>query len=35
MNYAQQHLNESIEILRKIDALQIEKMADLLAQVKS
>ena len=35
MNYAQQHLNESIEILRKIDSLQIEKMADLLAQVKS
>jgi len=35
MNYAQQHLNESIEILRKIDSLKIEKMADLLAQVKS
>ena len=35
MNYAQQHLNESIEILRRIDSLQIEKMADLLAQVKS
>ena len=35
MNYAQQHLNESIEILRKIDSLQIEKMADLLAQVRS
>ena len=35
MNYAQQHLNESIEILRKIDSLQIEKMVDLLDQVKS
>ncbi len=34
MNYAQQHLNESIEILRRINSLQIEKMADLLAQVK-
>ena len=34
MNYAQQHLNESIEIIRKIDSTQIEKMADLLAKVK-
>jgi D-sedoheptulose 7-phosphate isomerase len=35
MNYAQQHLNESIEIIQKIDVVSIEKMADLLSQVKS
>ena len=35
MSYAQQHLNESIEIIRKIDVTAIEKMADLLAQVKT
>lgn len=35
MNYAQKHLNESIEIIKKIDSNQIEKMADLLAHVKS
>ena len=35
MNYAQQHLNESIEIIKKIDSNQIEKMADLLAHLKS
>jgi len=35
MNYSQQHLNESIEIIQKIDANQIEKMADLLAKVKT
>ncbi len=34
MSYAQQHLNESIEIIQKIDVAAIEKMADLLAQVK-
>lgn len=34
MSYAQQHLNESIEIIRKIDVASIEKMADLLATVK-
>lgn len=34
MSYAQQHLDESIEIINKIDANQIEKMADLLAKVK-
>lgn len=34
MNYAQQHLAESVEIIQKIDTLAIEKMADLLAQVK-
>jgi D-sedoheptulose 7-phosphate isomerase len=35
MSYAQQHLNESIEIIQKIDVAAIEKMADLLSQVKS
>jgi len=34
MSYAQQHLNESIEIIQKIDVASIEKMADLLAIVK-
>lgn len=34
MSYAQQHLNESIEIIQKIDVASIEKMADLLAAVK-
>lgn len=35
MTYSQQHLNESIEIIKKIDVASIEKMADLLAKVKS
>ena len=35
MSYAQQHLNESIEIIQKMDVSAIEKMADLLAQVKT
>jgi D-sedoheptulose 7-phosphate isomerase len=35
MSYAQQHLNESIEIIQKMDVVAIEKMADLLSQVKS
>lgn len=35
MSYAQQHLNESIEIIQKIDVSAIEKMADLLAKVKA
>jgi D-sedoheptulose 7-phosphate isomerase len=35
MSYAQQHLNESIEIIQKMDVAAIEKMADLLSQVKS
>jgi D-sedoheptulose 7-phosphate isomerase len=35
MNYAQQHLNEAIEIIKLIDADQIEKVADLLSKVKS
>ncbi|MBU3606153.1 SIS domain-containing protein [Polynucleobacter sp. MWH-Creno-3A4] len=34
MSYAQQHLDESIEVIQKIDVEAIEKMADLLAQVK-
>ncbi len=34
MSYAQQHLDESIEIIQKIDVEAIEKMADILAQVK-
>lgn len=35
MSYAQQHLNESMEIIKKIDVAAIEKMADLLATVKA
>jgi len=34
MNYVQQHLNEAIEIIRKIDVTSIEKMIDILAAVK-
>ncbi len=35
MSYAQQHLDEVAEIIRKIDVAAIEKMADLLATVKA
>jgi len=35
MSYAQQHLNEAVEIIKKIDADAIEKVADLLAVVKT
>jgi D-sedoheptulose 7-phosphate isomerase len=35
MSYAQQHVNEAAEIIRKIDVAAIEKMADLLAAVKA
>jgi len=35
MSYAQNHLNESIKIIQKIDIETIEKIADLLAEVKS
>jgi D-sedoheptulose 7-phosphate isomerase len=35
MSYAQQHLNEAAEIVRKLDVAAIERMADLLATVKS
>lgn len=34
MSYSEQHLSESIDIIKKIDSSIIEKMADLLAQVK-
>ncbi len=34
MNYSQQHLNEAIEIIQKIDASTIEKMAELIADIK-
>jgi D-sedoheptulose 7-phosphate isomerase len=35
MSYAQQHLNEAVEIIKQIDASAIEKVADLLATVKT
>jgi len=34
MNYAQQHINEAIDILQNINIDTIEKMADLLAGIK-
>ena len=34
MSYAQQHLKEAAEIIRKMDVAAIEKMADLLAGIK-
>lgn len=34
MSYAQQHVNEAISILQKLDVDAIEKMADLLAGIK-
>lgn len=34
MTYALQHLNESIEIIKKIDIAAIEKVADLLSEIK-
>ena len=34
MSYAQQHINEAIDILKKIDISAIEQMADLLAVIK-
>lgn len=34
MTYSQNHLNEAIEIIRRLDASQIEKMANLLAEIK-
>ncbi|EAY56999.1 MAG: putative phosphoheptose isomerase [Leptospirillum rubarum] len=34
MNYTQQHLKEAAEIIGKIDASAVEKMVDLLADVK-
>ncbi len=35
MSYAQQHLNEATEIIKKIDVAGIEKMADFLVTVKT
>lgn len=35
MSYAQQHLNEAVEIIQKIDVAAIEKMADILVTVKA
>lgn len=35
MNYSKQHLDESVEITRAIDPETIEKMVDLLVEVKS
>lgn len=34
MSYTQQHLKEAIEIAQKLDASAVEKMADILADVK-
>lgn len=34
MSYTEQHLKEAVEIIGKIDTVAIEKMADLLAEVK-
>jgi D-sedoheptulose 7-phosphate isomerase len=34
MSYAQQHINEAIDILKKLDVSAIERMADLLAGVQ-
>ena len=35
VNYTQQHLNETIEIIKRIDIASIEAVADLLADVKN
>lgn len=35
MSYAEQHLTEAVEIIKKMDTAAIEKMADLLARVKT
>ena len=35
MNYSVKHLNESVEIIQKLDSSEIEKMADLLVNVKT
>ena len=34
MNYTKQHLNEAVDIIRKLDVAAVEKVADLLATVK-
>jgi D-sedoheptulose 7-phosphate isomerase len=35
MSYAQKHLNEALEIIQRLDAAAIEKMADLIARIKA
>ncbi len=35
MSYAEQHLNEALEIIRNMDVTAIEKMADLLVTIKA
>jgi len=35
MNYVKKHLNEVVEIIEKMDVAVIEKMADLLVQIKT
>lgn len=35
MSYTQQHLNEAISIIQQMDVGEVEKVADLLAQVKA
>ena len=35
MSYAEQHMKEAVEIIRKMDVAAIEKMVDLLAKVKA
>ena len=35
MNYAQQHLDEASQIIKQLDVDAIEKMADLLAKLKT
>ena len=34
MNYAKKHMNEAAEIIKKIDTSAIEKIADLVANLK-
>jgi D-sedoheptulose 7-phosphate isomerase len=34
MSYAQQHLNEAVEVIQKMNTAAVEKMADILAGVK-
>jgi D-sedoheptulose 7-phosphate isomerase len=34
MGYAQQHLQEAVEIIRRLDTAAVEKMAELLAEIK-
>lgn len=35
MSYSQQHLDESVAVIKQLDASKIEEMADLLAEVKN